>query len=44
MRASAFPAKIRKPSHPGRSDALYLYLMGRDSQGQSGKTFVAQPK
>ena len=45
MRASAFPAEDPQTlKTPADLMPLYLYLMGRDSQGQSGKTFVAQPK
>ena len=45
MRASAFPAEDpMNLKTPADLMPLYLYLMGRDSQGQSGKTFVAQPK
>ncbi|QFI55162.1 YciK family oxidoreductase [Aeromonas simiae] len=45
MRASAFPAENPMSlKTPADLMPLYLYLMGKDSRGQSGKTFVAQPK
>ena len=45
MRASAFPeenASLLKT--PADLMPLYLYLMGSDSRGKTGQTFVAQPK
>lgn len=45
MRAKAFPAE--DPSTLKTADEimpLYLFLAGGDSQGENGKTFVAQPK
>lgn len=45
MRASAFPAEDPMAlKTPADLMPLYLYLMGSDSRGQTGKTFVAQPK
>ena len=43
MRASAFPAE-KPQSRPAPSDIMpsYLYLMGADSNGISGKSFKAQ--
>ena len=45
MRASAFPAEDpMNLKTPADLMPLYLYLMGADSRGKTGQTFVAQPK
>ncbi|HCH54640.1 MAG TPA: YciK family oxidoreductase, partial [Aeromonas sp.] len=45
MRASAFPAEDPQLlKTPADLMPLYLYLMGPDSRGKTGQTFVAQPK
>ncbi|ALP43054.1 YciK family oxidoreductase [Aeromonas schubertii] len=45
MRASAFPAEDPMTLKTAADlMPLYLYLMGADSRGENGKTFVAQPK
>lgn len=45
MRASAFPGEDPQTlKTPADLMPLYLYLMGTDSKGQTGQTFVAQPK
>ncbi|MGL5040600.1 MAG: YciK family oxidoreductase [Aeromonas sp.] len=45
MRASAFPAEDpHSLKTPADLMPLYLYLMGSDSRGKTGQTFVAQPK
>ncbi len=45
MRASAFPAEDpMNLKTPADLMPLYLYLMGSDSRGKTGQTFVAQPK
>ncbi|MGL5037942.1 MAG: SDR family NAD(P)-dependent oxidoreductase, partial [Aeromonas sp.] len=45
MRASAFPAEDpHSLKTPTDLMPLYLYLMGSDSRGKTGQTFVAQPK
>ncbi|MGL4979061.1 MAG: YciK family oxidoreductase, partial [Plesiomonas sp.] len=44
MRASAFPAENAELlKTPADIMPLYLYLMGDDSQHESGKSFDAQP-
>lgn len=45
MRASAFPAEDPMAlKTPADLMPLYLYLMGPDSRGKTGQTFVAQPR